>query len=140
MSAFPKANVANSFPVVSIDADGAPSVPLNVWVGLPGYHATPPADIDFGNVPIGPLGASVFISVWGTGGFAGEVLGSSDWYTFRLSGAAPQHQPPDGVLGWTLTFSPTTLGPQQTTLTFGSILGTVCPPNTFIARGVGVAP
>ena len=137
VSVTPKWGVKGASPVLSIDADIAPSQPLALSIYISGYYDQPPADIDFGNVPV-PGYSSVFISAFTIGGsFPGLGLGSIN-PAFGLSGFTPAQQ--SGGFGWTLTFHAQTLGPQQTTLQIGAIGGTVCPPNTFIARAVGVAP
>jgi hypothetical protein len=139
VSIVPKAGVRLAFSIASIDADIAPSqsISLNAVVNP---TVTPPPDIDFGNVPIGRFdGPTIFLplSAWGYFG-PGPAMFSSNM-SFSLSGNAPNTQP-EGF-GWIIRFNPQVLGPQESTMTFLTMGGMgVCPPNTFIARGVGIAP
>lgn len=81
-------------------------------------------------MPIGTTSPAVNIQSQ----LSSEVLSPSSDLTFALNGATPA---PFGF--WRMTFSPHVLGPQEQVFTFGTIFGGgVCPPNTFVARGVGV--
>ncbi|MEI9942425.1 MAG: hypothetical protein WDO69_34855 [Pseudomonadota bacterium] len=123
--------------LIYIDADIAPSQTIG-FDGYPnGTTVVPPADIDFGNVPLQPLfGGSppmVHIAIPGvTHGILSGATVSGD-AAFSLSGVAP-------IIDWTLTFRPQTLGPHEATVTFINFSGTVCPPNSFKVRGTGVSP
>jgi hypothetical protein len=121
---------------ITIDTD-SPAIgalgPIQVFYDMSGYFVTPPADIDFGEVP---LGSEKSISFPASFNVPGVLLGSSNW-DFVLTGNAPADPMPGW---WTLIFTPVVLGPQSTTLTLGSFAGIVCPPNTFTGKGVGVAP
>jgi hypothetical protein len=121
---------------VSIDADGAPSQPLVLFVDTTGWFHTPlPPDIDFGNVVINTFSTQVFIPATSS---TTEWLGSSNT-SFSLDNITARALV--FPFGWKLIFLPRTLGPQEATLTFGTPLyGADCPPNSFKARGVGVLP
>lgn len=117
---------------VSIDADVAPSQLLTISIALGGYFLNAFPDLYFGNVPIG-TSSTILFSANANG--PGVYLSSSN-AAFKLLNPQP-HQPPGS---WSLTFSPTIAGDQQSTLTAGAIGGVLCGPNTFVAHGVGVAP
>jgi len=120
-----------SLSVVSIDADVAPSQSLEIRVSYLGaFLWFQPPDVDFGNVPVG---VSSTITIQAAGNYPDMRLQSSN-PAFSLPGSGTQ----TGT--WPLTFLSQTPGPQQSTLTFFSGFGTVCPPNTFIARATAVAP
>lgn len=117
---------------VSIDADIAPSQLLTISIVVSGgYFTGSLADVYFGNVPIGMSSTQLITAP----SFPGVILASAN-AAFKLLAAVP-YSPPGS---WVLTFTPTSPGDQQSTLTVGSMVGVVCPPNTFIAHGVGVAP
>ena len=139
---------------VSIDADVAPSQTVEVTVSFSGqYHSTLPADLDFGDVPIpsssspspgpfppsAPPGAPNTRFIPADPFVISELLGS-DNPAFSPGGVGTVSYVPGFGMGWLLVFAPQTLGPQEATFTFGSYNKAVCPPNTFKARGVGVAP
>jgi hypothetical protein len=131
------ASVKSQRYVVSVDADIAPSQSLQILIAYGGYFVDPPADIDFGNVPVGQY-ATIFIPLTGSYSYPGTALVSSN-SAFDLSGTPPNQVP--GGFGWSLRFHSLTAGPQQTTLEFISVSGAqVCLPKTFIARAVAVAP
>jgi hypothetical protein len=120
---------------LEIVADVAPSQSVQLQSSLLGYLGPVVSDVDVGNVPVG-ASSSVFIPA--AGDYPGVALGSS-LAAFQLNFLKPSNVP--GGFGWTLTFSPTVAGLQQSTLTFFSTAGAlVCPPNTFVAKGVGLAP
>ena len=127
---------------VRIDADVAPSQTVQLTVSLGGKPAPDllPPDIDFGNVTVG-ASATAFVGIAGVG-IGTQILALSDSISnneFRLSGNAPNIQLGQGF-GWIVTFQPLTTGAKERTLTFTDFSNSVCPPNTFKARGVGLAP
>ncbi|MEI9938593.1 MAG: hypothetical protein WDO69_15355 [Pseudomonadota bacterium] len=126
---------------LSIDADIAASKSLQIWGAVLGVQIQVPADIDFGNVPVGVSSPTVFIPVppyvnnWSG---AGLQFYGGDTSSFQKSGVAPNLQ--TGGMGWTLYARGWAPGPVQTTLMFISMSGsTVCAPNTFTARATIVA-
>lgn len=136
------------YTAVSIDADVAPSQSIQVRGYLTGqFHVPLPPDQDFGEValvlvpPISspPPGSPNTRFIPATGAVISEVLQSSN-PAFTTGGVATASYINGFGMGWLLSFSPQTAGPQETTLTFWSYTRTVCPPNTFKARGVGVTP
>ncbi len=126
---------------LSIDADVAASQSVQIWGAILGVKIQLPADIDFGNVPVGIPSPTVFIPVppfennWSG---AGLQFFGGDASSFEKSGVAPNLQ--TGGMGWTLYARGSVPGPVQVTLKFFSMTGsTVCEPNTFTARATIVA-
>jgi len=118
---------------ITINTDVAGQLsPIGVVYNVSGFAVMPPPDIDFGAVPIGSQKRVSFAAPSAPG-----VLLVSSNPDFLLTGAAPA-DPSPGF--WTLVFIPRVTGPESTTLTLGSFNKTICPPNTFTASGVGVAP
>jgi hypothetical protein len=138
VSVVPTLGTLTVFTTLSIDADVASSQSINIGASLDAT-IVPPPDLDFGNVPIGGVSPPIFISAFATATYPGESIISSN-QDFSLSGNAPNTQV--GGFGWTVSFRPSLLGAQQSTITYFSMSGSirVCPPNTFIVRGVGVSP
>ena len=123
---------------LQIDADIAASQTLLVQGGILGVRIHPPADIDFGNVPLGVASPIVCIpvpDVWPGEGL--QFLGNSA--SFHKSGVAPSLQ--TCGMGWTLYVQGWVPGPIEIPLQFISMSGPqVCAPNTFTARATIVAP
>jgi len=123
----------------SIEADGAPSQPLVLVVEISGRWHTPlPPDIDFGNVVINTPSQQVFIPSESSALVREWLSSSNPAFTLDNITAIPVNGG-----GWKLTFWPqfSNLGPQETTLTFGTpAYGVDCPPNSIKARGVAVLP
>jgi hypothetical protein len=118
------------------DAGTTQTVSLEETVGG-GYVISLPSNIAFGNVPIGTT-ATQFISR-PPNNLPGLALSQSQdpngydpMAAFQLSGSAGQG-------GWTLTFTPHSVGTQTESLAFFSEAGdAICLPNTLTATGTGV--
>jgi hypothetical protein len=117
---------------LQIDADIAASQALLAQGVILGVRIQPPADIDFGNVPLGVASPTVCIPIPGVRPGEGlQFYGNSA--SFQKSGVAPNLQ--TCGMGWTLYVQGWVPGPIETPLQFISMSGTtVCAPNTFTAR------
>ena len=120
---------------VSIVGDPAGTRTVAVSENLFGDAFTwSPASLDFGDVPIG---SSKSLSI--TAGYgistSGVVFGSSNAFVFE-----PSSLNYPNVYTWTVTFKPTALGPQSSTMALGSQFHSTvlaCTPQTFPAKGTG---
>ena len=125
---------------LSINADVAPSQSVQINKFVSGKPPPPqlPLDIDFGNVALG-VRVTAFVSVNGLGTDV-KIMGKTgpDNNEFQQSGFTPAGQP--GGVGWQIYFLPTTLGAKEQKFAFNDFSFAICPPNTFMARGVGVLP
>jgi hypothetical protein len=128
----PSAGTFRGTIMINTDVAGA-LAPVEVFYNVTaGFGVTAPPNIDFGAVPIG---SQKRISFQASQSPPGAIMVSSNG-DFMLTGLVPA-DPSPGF--WTLIFTPRVVGPQSSTLTLGSMIGFVCPPNTFTATGVGVA-
>jgi hypothetical protein len=114
---------------ITNDVPGASAQTVTLLESALGYFVNVPPDMDFGDVFVD---SSVLQTVPVMASVPGAILGSSN-PDFYLNGAAP-----DQNARWTATFAPTKAGLQTTTLTLGSFLNCIWPPNTFKATGTGV--
>lgn len=109
-----------------------------------GFTISPPADSDFGQIPLYTQ-ASRTIPANDFGNIPAVVLSVSDQspaFGFSLPNNVPQPGPDPCCRSWTVNFRPMLAGPARATLTISSMSTdvVVCPPNTFTVTGVGIAP
>ena len=129
--------------VIHIDTTAAPSQTVQVstfYIVYPAPTSLPP-NVEFGNVPIGTTvtaGVDAFAVAMSYTGLAAGFSGAHA-PDIQFPTGAPTQQP-GGVFGWTVTFTPHSLGEQSGTIDFIDIFKGTCPPNTITVHGVGVAP
>jgi len=128
---------------ITTDLADQPMALVALSYSVSGFGITPPPDIDFGEVPTSSMASGIIEAVqfYNVPGVvltaSGFLPGTTPLPQFSLHGAVP-NDPSPGL--WTLYFMPQVVGPASVTLTVGSMGHVVCPPNTFTANGVGVAP
>lgn len=127
----PTPTTSLTYPIsVTTNVPGDAAQSISVVESTNGYFVTPPANIAFGDVPVG---MSVTKSIAVPFGYPGPALGCCSSPDFVTNGVAPL-----GNGTWSLTFTPSVAGPASVTLTLGAFPGCLFPPNTFTASGKGI--